>query len=288
VIVYAKDKDELYSLPVTFSIDQLAGTSSVIDGGCTVAADLWTRAVLDVPGSPVTLAWRMVGADITPSGDQVVSGYFYADPADFAYGSVYNPEVFVKIYIAANGWANIAFNHVTVDPVTVYSALHYAGSPTLTGSVTLSNRLVEHTYTGVAIDTALQSTGERPAASGAQGTTLSSGLWARAILQVGTGPVNLIWKEVGSDTTPSGDRVVSGYFYASPADFAYGSVYNPEVFVKVYIAANGWANMAFNHVTVDGVEISSAHHYDGSADQSGSATLEARLVVHPYTGVTFQ
>ena len=48
----------------------------------------------------------------------MVSGYFYADPADFAYGSVYNPEVFVKIYIDPNGWANIAFNHVTVDDVS--------------------------------------------------------------------------------------------------------------------------------------------------------------------------
>ena len=113
--------------------------------GDHLTASLWAKAVLDVPGSPVTLVWKMVGADITPSGDQVVSGYFYADPADFAYGSVYNPEVFVKIYIAANGWANIAFNHVTVDPVTVYSALHYAGSATQTGTTTLSNRLVEHT-----------------------------------------------------------------------------------------------------------------------------------------------
>ncbi len=66
---------------------------------------------------------------------------------------------------------------------------------------------------------------------------------------------------------------------------AYGSVYNPEVFVKVYIAANGWGNMVFNHVTVDGVEIMSAHNSSGSADQSGTATLSERLVEHQYTGV---
>ena len=129
--------------------------------------------MLDVPGSPVTLVWKMVGADITPSGDQVVSGYFYADPDDFAYGSVYNPEVFVKIYIAANGWANIAFNHVTVDPVTVYSAHQLCRIADPDRQRHPGNRLVEHTYTGVAIDTTLQSIGWTPGNTAAvQGTHL--------------------------------------------------------------------------------------------------------------------
>jgi hypothetical protein len=125
---------------------------AAIDEGHNVTSNLWVKAVLEVPGSPVTLVWKMVGTDITPSGDQVIGGYFYADPADFAYGSEYNPEVFVKIYIAKNGWCNIAFNHVTVDDVTVYSAHHYAGVPNKTGIVSLSSRLVEHQYDGVKID----------------------------------------------------------------------------------------------------------------------------------------
>ena len=33
------------------------------------------------------------------------------------------------------------------------------------------------------------------------GYTITSDLWAKAILQPATGPVNLIWKEVGSDKT---------------------------------------------------------------------------------------
>ncbi len=44
---------------------------------------------------------------------------------------------------------------------------------------------------------------------------LSSTLWAEAILQYSGNPVTLVWKVVGSDTTPSGDRVVSGYFMLS-------------------------------------------------------------------------
>jgi len=117
------------------------------------------------------------------------------------------------------------------------------------------------------------------------GYTMTSGLWGKAVLQPSAGPVTLIWKEVGSDTTPSGDRVVSGYFYADSGDFAYGSEFNPEVFVKIYITTGGWCNIAFNHVTVDNVSIFSAINYAGSASESGTASLNARLVEHPYDGV---
>ena len=264
---------------------ELNDGTELLDGGYDVTANLWTKAVLETPGSPVTLQWKMVGADITPSGDQVISGYFYADPNDFAYGSLYNPELFVKIYIASNGWCNMAFNHVTVDDVSVYSM---SGGESQSSTATLNTRLVEHQYNGVSIDNTLQTTGETASASSSEGYTLSSDLWTKAVLQPATGAVNLIWKEVGTDTTPSGDTVVSGYFYASPEDFPYGSLYNPEVFVKVYIATNGWCNMAFNHVTVDGVDISSALNYGGTTDQAGTTTLQNRLVEHQYDGVGYQ
>ena len=217
------------------------------DGVYALTAELSAKAVLQVSGAPVTLIWKEVGADLTPSGARVVSGYFYADPNDFAYGSVYNPEVFVKIYIDPGGWANIAFNHVTVDDVSIYSAHQYGGTWNQTGSVTLNGRLAEHSYTGVSTQTATGLTGPplpamatlvvkaASAATGDGGYTLTSDLAAKAVLQVSGAPVTLIWKEVGADTTPSGARVVSGYFYADPNDFAYGSVYNPEVFVKIYI-----------------------------------------------------
>ena len=262
---------------------------SARDGGYDVTADLWAKAMLKPVSGDVTLVWQMVGAAITPSGDQVISGYFYADPANFAYGSQYNPEVFVKIYIAAGGWCNIAFNHVTVDNVEVSSAHPYSGVVDSFATITTTSRLAQHEYTGVSIDDTLISsaTGQAAAAgSGGGGYALSGDLWAKAVLEVTGSPLTLIWKEVGSDTTPSGDRVVSGYFYADPAAFAYGSVFNPEVFVKVYIATNGWANIAFNHVTVDDVTVSSAHPYAGTADNTESLDLNARLQEHDYTGVS--
>lgn len=120
-------------------------------GGYNAALELWVKAVLEVPGNPITLVWKEVGSDTTPSGDKVVSGYFYADPNDFAYGSIYNPEIFVKIYIASNGWCNIAFNHVTVDDVTIYSAHNYDGAADKKGNVTLNSRLEEHQYDGVSL-----------------------------------------------------------------------------------------------------------------------------------------
>lgn len=73
------------------------------DGGYALTSELWAKALLKTPSKDVTLVWIEVGSDITPSGDRVVSGYFYADPDDFAYGSEYNPEVFVKVYIARDG-----------------------------------------------------------------------------------------------------------------------------------------------------------------------------------------
>jgi outer membrane protein assembly factor BamB len=256
-----------------------------LNGGYDVTPNLWAKAVLQVSGTPVVLKWKAVGTDITPSGDQVVSGYFYADPREFAYGSEYNPELFVKIYIAKSGWCNMAFNHVTVDNVTVYSAFQYGGSAQQTGTAMMTKRLVEHKYTGVPIQNTAQAEGVFAPAGADSGYTITSNLWAKAVLQPSGGPVTLIWKAVGSDTTPSGDKVVSGYFYADPAYFAYGSEYNPEVLVKIYIAKSGWCNMAFNHVTVDNVTISSAHNYSGAANQTGIATLNSRLVEHQYTGV---
>ncbi len=120
--------------------------------GYDITASLWAKAVLEVPGSPVTLIWKEVGTDITPGGDQVISGYFYGDPNDFAYGSEFNPEVFVKIYIAKSGWCNIAFNHVTVDNVGIYSAHNYAGTPDQSGTASLTSRLVENQYDDVKIN----------------------------------------------------------------------------------------------------------------------------------------
>lgn len=122
-----------------------------VDAGYVVVSELWIKAVLHVPNNPVALVWKEIGSAAFPNGDQMVSGYFYADPAVFSHGSVYNPEVFVKVYVTAYGWCNIAFNHLTVDDVTVSSAYPYSGSADITSSVTINSRLEEHQYQGVTL-----------------------------------------------------------------------------------------------------------------------------------------
>ena len=53
-----------------------------------------------------------------------------------------------KQVIAKSGWCDIAFNHVTVNNVIVYSAHQYSGAPQQTGTAMLTSRLVQHQYKG--------------------------------------------------------------------------------------------------------------------------------------------
>ena len=128
-----------------------AETTQATDGGYILAGDLWIKADFQTPAGPVTLKWREMGTDTTSTGDTVVNGYLYADPSDFAYGSMNNAEAFVKVYIAANGWANIVFNHVTVDPIDVYSAHGYDGSAEQSSTITLETVKTDHSYDGVSV-----------------------------------------------------------------------------------------------------------------------------------------
>ena len=51
---------------------------------------------------------------------------------------------------------------------------------------------------------------------------------------------------------------------------------------------NGYlrCSIDLNHVTVDDVTVDSAHQYSGSADMTGSVTLNSRLAEHTYEGVS--
>jgi len=54
------------------------------------------------------------------------------------------------------------------------------------------------------------------------------------------------------------------------------------VFVKIYMASNGWKNIAFSHVTIGEVDVSSAYQYAGTPDQQGTITLANRVATQPY------
>lgn len=299
-IVADVDGEAQVSLPA-FALSQVikfyrTGTEAPTTGYC-VTEHLWIRAVLKPSWVPhLDLRWVKGGEDISSAGDRTVWGYFYADPKDFPYGNANNPEVFVKIYIAANGWQNVAFNHVTVDDVDVYSAYDYQGSYHQKGTVTLQQRVIANAYdTGTSTAPPRESRRSAPSPiPKASMTRMPSGstsgwfqatshLSIMAVLKPTWMPhVTLQWRQKGIDTSVAGDTTVWGYFYADPDAFPYGSPSNPEVFVKIYLANNGWQNIAFNHVTVDDVDVFSAYDYDGKADQSGTISLGSRVAAHPY------
>lgn len=124
---------------------EITGIQRYLDDGDAISSELWTKAVLQVPGNPVTLVWKMVGADITPSGDQVISGYFYADPDDFAYGSVYNPiDIQHQSGSSFSGTATGTFN---VDGMTAAEHIQLTGHIQPSGQISGSTT---HTFLGTA------------------------------------------------------------------------------------------------------------------------------------------
>lgn len=282
-----------FSLTQAIKFYQLESTT--VAEGVVAVDNIWIKAVLKPTWTGnVTLRWRKGGEDVSPAGDKSVWGYLYAGPKDFPYGSLSNPEVFVKIYIASNGWKNIAFNHVTVDKVDVFSALDYNGQHDQKGEISLDNRVVAHSYDPVGNPTPSTSAGSLfsgwacypsveffPIRDSGYGATKD--LWIKAVLKPAwTSHVTLRWQKGGEDVSPAGATTVWGYLYADPADFPYGSESNPEVFVKIYKAENGWQNIAFNHVTVDDVDVFSALSYDGKVDQQGTISIKNRIAPHPY------
>ena len=91
-------------------------------------------------------SWQLGGRDITARGDQVVWGYFYADPNIMSWGSRENPDVFVKIWYDFSGAVFVDFFHVSVPDIDVHSALPYDSAYDQQGTTILANRFVEHRY----------------------------------------------------------------------------------------------------------------------------------------------
>lgn len=214
------------------------------DGGSVVFSELWCKAVLKVSGNPVTLKWKSVGQDTTPSGDHVVSGYFYADPNDFAYGSTSNPEVFVKIYSASSGWTNMAFNHVTVDAVDIYSAYQYSGAAQKSSTITLSSRLAEHQYT-------IQS--QDPGCNTSQFPLVISNLSFPS--------------SVKQDSYQNGSVSYVGDFQR---------IANPVMALRLSESNSTITTYMMNNVTVDGCTLNFEVHIP--KDVSGNGTLRFKLV----------
>ena len=95
---------------------------------------------------PIDGVWRLGGQDTTSRGDQVVWGYFYADPNVMSWGSQDNPDLFVKIWFDVTGPVYVDFFHVSVPDIEVYSGVSGTGGYENSGTTILTNRFVEHAY----------------------------------------------------------------------------------------------------------------------------------------------
>ena len=98
-------------------------------------------------GEPADAGWHFGGQDTTERGDQVLWGYFYGDPDDHTWGSLENPDVFVKVWFDVSNRVDVNFFHVSVPDIEVYSAVPETGAYDRKSSTTsLDNRYIRHEY----------------------------------------------------------------------------------------------------------------------------------------------
>jgi|GEM_PF-2717542 len=113
------------------------------------------------------------------------------------------------------------------------------------------------------------------------GFTITSDIWINAkINTIEERLINAVWKLGGSDSTSRGDKVIWGYFYASPNDVSWGNEGNPEVFVKIWFDASGRIDVNYFHVSVPDIQVYSRKS-NGSI-LSGTANLNARYIRHSF------
>jgi hypothetical protein len=117
------------------------------------------------------------------------------------------------------------------------------------------------------------------------GNLVGYDLWIRAVINTfEKGPIDSLWKKGGEVTTSRGDRVIWGYFYASPSDVTWGSENNPDLFVKIWFDVSGRVDVNYFHVSVPDIEVYSDYPYDGVADEHGTTTISRRYIRQYFQG----
>ncbi len=250
--------------------------------GTPVTDNVWMKAVIHtVEKGPLEAIWKPGQDSKTPRGDRVMWGYFYANPAEVAWGNENNPETFVKVWYDVDGRIDVNFFHVSVPDIDVYSSLEdsvHAGVNTLNQS----HRYARHSYLTTFGTSSQQFSGDlyQTPDTSAYGADRNSFQYVLPLmdLQIGVsiqtlerGAIDGIWRLGGFDTTLRGDQVAWGFFYANPQIVSWGSDNNPEVFVKVwYDALNLRTDVNFFHVSVPDIYTYSG--FVGTGYEKGSVT----------------
>jgi len=111
------------------------------------------------------------------------------------------------------------------------------------------------------------------------GYLIEPNLWIRAVIHTEEkGSVEAVWQEGGRDKTEGGDKVIWGYFYASPDDVNWGSEDNPDVFVKIWFDRGGRVDVNYFHVSVPDIYVFSDYPYDKNYDEDGTVTTSRRYI----------
>jgi len=120
-----------------------------------------------------------------------------------------------------------------------------------------------------------------PSPVSSNGFLITSDIWINARINTEEkGLINAVWRAGGDSTTGRGDRVIWGYFYASPTDVSWGNEDNPDMFVKVWFDASGRIDVNFFHVSVPSIEVYSSKKSGGVL--LSIATTDKRYVLHAY------
>jgi len=267
------------------------GGGTLIKGNGTTS-DLWIKAIIlaeDKGVGPIEAVWKQGGDSKTSRGDRVIWGYFYANPNDVPWGSVQNPDLFVKIWYDYTGRIYVDFFHVSAPKIEVYSAI-----PGMTGASfdvsTKDIRFVEHSYVpkdNVSTKGPEVKTVESPIVSVNGNPPYSSlpsfddlGLGAYIQDEKNNREINGVFRFGDSGTTKAGQQVAWGFFHASPADVDWGSSDNPDVFVKAWIENDGRIDVNFFHVSVPYIKVYSGRN--NRYEQQAEIIKAQRYTRHEY------
>ncbi len=155
---------------------------------------------------PVSGVWRLGGTDTTARGDQVVWGFFYANPGDVSWGNQDNPDLYVKIWFDVTGRIDVNFFHVSVPEIEAYSGYPWSGSYMQKGTTIMADRYILQQYQKVGSCTySISPTSVSSPASGSSGsvdvTTGSGCSWSAGS--------NVSWITVSSGSNGKGNGKVA-------------------------------------------------------------------------------
>jgi hypothetical protein len=112
---------------------------------------------------------------------------------------------------------------------------------------------------------------------------VTSDLTIRTVINtVEKGAIDAVWKKGGEETTSAGDKVIWGFFYASPSDVTWGSENNPDLYVKIWFDHGGRIDVNFFHVSVPDIDVYSEYSGSSTSNKNSKATMENRYYRHEY------